>query len=168
MALTPTGGRGTRYQPIVVGVVVLLGLVLTAWLWLALAVLGGQPAALCHDPPILEGQLPQLVILGASAASFLLGGLTSGWPVPPTHTPDHQHVQAALQQRRVRMAMRVTFIFVFLLLTALMLLEVATLYLHVWPITSYVRCSNEASAPLSALGAGIYSFLAGRWLWVLR
>lgn len=64
--------------------------------------------------------------------------------------------------------MRVTFIFVFLLLTALMLLEVATLYLHVWPITSYVRCSNEASAPLSALGAGIYSFLAGRWLWVLR
>ena len=36
------------------------------------------------------------------------------------------------------------------------------------PITNYVRCANEASGPLSALGAGIYSFLAGRWLWVSR
>jgi hypothetical protein len=62
--------------------------------------------------------------------------------------------------------MRLTFVGVFLLLTLLMILEAGALFRHVWPITFYVRCANQSNSLLSGLGAGIYSFLAGRWLWV--
>jgi hypothetical protein len=143
-----------------------LGLVLSAVLALALTTLGAQTGPLCSDPPALTTQLPQLAVLGIAVASFIVGGLSSPWL--SRFQPEHPAVSATLEQRSIRMAMRVTFTLVFLLLTALMLVETTTLYVHIWPITYYVRCANQASPVLSVLGTCIYSFLAGRWLWIWR
>jgi len=147
-------------------VMVALGLGLSSVLALALTTLGGQTGPLCADPPALTTQVPQLLILGIAGAGFVGGGLLSRWS--PRFHPEHPAVSATLEQRSVRLAMRLTFTLVFLLLTALMLVETFTLYLHVWPITYYVRCANQASPALSVLGAAMYSFLAGRWLWIWR
>jgi hypothetical protein len=147
-------------------VTVVLGLGLSVVLALALTALGGQTGPLCADPPALTTQVPQLLILGIAGASFVSGGLSSRWP--RGFHPEHPAMTATLERRRVRLVMRLTFVLVFLLLTALMLIESYTLYLRVWPITYYVRCSNQASPTLSVLGAATYSFLAGRWLWIWR
>ncbi len=152
-----------------IAAVVLSGLALIVVLAVALSTIGGRTAAACANPPALVGTVPQVAIAGTLTASFLVGGLTSGWPLRPTHPQHQKDVQRALkQQRRVRQTMRLAFTMVFALLTTLMVLEAVTLQLQVWPITSYVRCANFANTPLAALGGGIYTFLAGRWLWNWR
>ncbi len=169
MALTDHAPPRPRYLRAVVTVVsVVTGLGIFVWISIALAALGGRTGAVCQDPPSLTGQLPQLLIVGTSVAAFVVGGLTSVWPVRPSHPPTHPHVRDGMAQRRVRMAVRLALVGLLLIVTGLLLIEFITMTLHVWPITYYVRCSNEAHSPLSALGAGIYAFLAGRWLWVWR
>ena len=162
-----TTGDG-RFTFLIVAVFTFAGLVLAVLVGLALATLGGRSAAVCADPPLLEGRFPQLLILGGLIASFVAGGLTSGWSLRAVHRPDNPAARSLLEQRRVRLTMRVVFILLFALLTFLMCLEAGALFLHVWPITYYVRCASEANTPLAALGGGLYSFLAGRWLWVRR
>lgn len=151
-----------------IAAVLLSGLALIVVLAVALSTIGGWTAVACATPPPLVGTVPQVGIAGALTASFLMGGLTSGWPLRPTHRLHQEDVQRTLDQRRVRQTMRMAFALVFALLTTLMVLEAVTLQLHVWPITSYVRCANFANTPLAALGGGIYTFLAGRWLWNWR
>jgi hypothetical protein len=157
-----------RLWSLSIAAAILFGLALFVALADALMAIGGWTAAACANPPALVGSVPQVAIVGALTASLLVGGLTSGWPLRPTHQKHHEHVQRALDQRRVRQSMRVAFIMVFFLLTTLMVLEAVMLQLQVWPITDYVRCANYANTPLAALGGGIYTFLAGRWLWNWR
>jgi hypothetical protein len=157
-----------RLWILTVATVILSGLALVVVLLVALLAIGGWTSPACADSPALVGTLPQFAIVSALTACFLVGGLTSGWSLRPTYREHHERVQRALDQRRVRQAMRVGFALVFLLLTALMILEAVTLQLRVWPITNYVRCASSANTPLAALGGGIYTFLAGRWLWNWR
>jgi hypothetical protein len=166
VALTGPATGNRRFTRSVVLLVVLAGWGLALLLTAALATLGGQTKAVCTEPPLLQGQLPQLAIFGALTVCFVAGGLTSGWCMRAVHRPAHARARAVVHDRHARLVMRLTFITAFVLLTLLMILETWALSRHAWPITSYVRCANEASGPLSALGAGIYSFLAGRWLWV--
>lgn len=167
MALTSSTFR-RRLWWLAIAAVVLAGLALIVVLAIALSTIGGLTAAACADPPALVGTVPQLAVVGALTASFVAGGLTAAWPLRPTHRDHRQEVQRALARRSVRQTMRLGFMLVFALLTALMILEAVTLQMHVWPITSYVRCASFANAPLATLGGGIYTFLAGRWLWNLR
>jgi hypothetical protein len=166
VALTSPEAGNRRYTGLVILLFLVAGWALAVGLSAVLASLGGETKAVCAAPPLLEGQLPQLAIFGALTVCLLAGGLTSGWCMRAVHRPGHERARAVIEDRRARLVMRLAFITVFLLLTLLMILETWALSSHAWPITSYVRCANQASGPLSALGAGIYSFLAGRWLWV--
>jgi len=154
---------------LIVAVVIVCGVLLVGLLGAALMAVGGWTNEACPGTrPPLTGTVPQLAIVGALIASFLAGGLTSAWPVGTSY-PEHQsHVRSALDQRRVRQTMRLAFALLFFLLTFLLSLEAATLYLKVWPITYYVWCANYVGTYLTALGGGIYTFLAGRWLWNWR
>jgi len=168
MALTGPAANDRRFTRLVVALFALAGLAMVLVLAAALGVLGGQAKAVCADPPRLHSELPQPAILGILVACFLAGGLTASWSMRAVHHVGHSRARSILEDRRNRLVMRLTFIAVFLLLTLLMALEAGALYFHVWPITYYVRCANQGGTLLTVLGAGLYSFLAGRWLWVWR
>jgi hypothetical protein len=149
----------------VVALLFVMALGLAILVMVALGYLGGWASARCDDPPRLQGDVPQLLIVGATIVCFVAGGLTNR-PMRGVHKAGDAPSRAGLDDPRVRLAMRLTFVGVFLLLTLLMILEAGALFRHVWPITDYVRCANQSNTLLSGLGASIYSFLAGRWLWV--
>ena len=58
-------------------------------------------------------------------------------------------------------------VFLFIV-SGLLLYEAYTLGHGVWPITYYVRCSNDGGPLVSLAGSAIYAFVVGRWMWVFK
>jgi sterol desaturase/sphingolipid hydroxylase (fatty acid hydroxylase superfamily) len=133
-----------------------------ALVWVTVAGIALRAAPCPHDPPLRIGQVKEpLLIVAGCLAFFLLGhGLArlQGFDFP------------AARSRRSRRRARVIFVqsvlTAFLLLVAgLLAFETYALAVGIWPITYYVRCSDEIAAWAAVPAAAVASFLLGRWLW---
>jgi membrane-anchored protein YejM (alkaline phosphatase superfamily) len=132
-----------------------------ALVWAVAAGIALDKAPCPHDPPLRIGQIQPILIVIACLAFLVLG-----------------HALARLQGldfivgRSTRARRRGVTIFVqsiltlfLLLVTILLAFETYALALGIWPITYYVRCSNEIASWAAVPAAVVTCFLLGRWLW---
>ncbi len=116
----------------------------------AVYAIGIAHTGLCHDPPSLTGSVSQITVVAVCVACFVAGHVVS-W----AGTRSRSELRDKLGQTAWSAS-------------ALMALEALMLLVGIWPITYYVRCAAEANTPIAMLGAGIFTFLAGRWFWIPR
>ena len=143
------------------GSVVVLVLI---WTFSAALSLG---SATCHNAPLRQTQLPQLVGVGVALAGFLLGRVTAR---PKVDRRSEIRSWAPAEDNRNRaaaaLATQAALVAALLFFGVLMAFETVTLASHVWPITYYLRCASEAAPYRTLVAAFAFCFLAGRWLWL--
>lgn len=126
----------------------------------------------CSNPPQLEANPPQLVVVGVCLLAFVLGHLTARWQsIDPKHAQRHQSLKEADHPEtdpRKREALIIqTLLLVFLIeVIGLLIIEAVTLSQNVWPITYYVRCAYDAAGVQSMAAGASILFLVGRWFWL--
>ncbi len=151
----------------VVGLVASL-IVLAYVLVKAVYAIGIANAGLCHDPPSLTGSISQITVVAVCVACFVAGHVVS-WAGTRSRSELRDKLgQTAWSARRSVIVVKTALALFLALLSALMALEALMLLVGIWPITYYVRCATEADTPIAMLGAGIFTFLAGRWFWIPR
>jgi hypothetical protein len=126
----------------------------------------------CTNPPRLEANPPQLVVVGVCLFAFVLGHLTARWQsIDPKYAQRHQTLRGAehpeKDPRRREALIIQTLLLVFLIeVIGLLTIEALTLSQNVWPITDYVRCAYDAAGVQSMGAAASILFLVGRWFWL--
>jgi hypothetical protein len=132
----------------------------------ALNGIGAATSGLCHDPPSLTGSISQGAIVVVSAACFVAGHIVS-W-AGARHRPElnHRLGEDAWSDRRAVLVVKTALALILAVLSTLLALEAVMIYRHIWPITLYVRCSNEANSYIALLGVSSFAFLVGRWFWI--
>jgi hypothetical protein len=133
---------------------------------MALNALGTASAGVCHNPPSRTGSINQVVVVVVCVAAFIAGHMVS-WAGTRSRSELHDRLgENAWSDRRPVIVVKIAVTLLLALVTALMALEALMLHWGIWPITYYVRCGYEANTPIALIGAGIFTFLAGRWFWI--
>jgi hypothetical protein len=133
-------------------------------------------SGLCHvevDPwgnivPLKAWAYPSYVFVFTAIGAYLGGHLTNRVAVEKRPELAAGLGEGKFEDHRTVLVVKLLVAGFLLVVTVINVLEMLTLQAWVWPITYYVRCSADASPPLSLLGVAIFSFLTGRWLWVTR
>jgi hypothetical protein len=149
------------FLAVALGVLVLVA----AWILMAAANPG---AARCHNAPLTTAGYPQLLAVLVAVTGFALGRVTAR-PKVRQRRQVRSWVRDHLDPRARARAALITqgaLTAALLFAASLMAFEAATLATHVWPITYYLRCANEAAPVRTLLAAAAFCFLAGRWLWL--
>lgn len=148
---------------IAIGAVALIVIVVAA------ARIAAAPGPLCNIGfPERQGQYPTWLFVFIAIGAFALGHLTGGDRAPTKRRAGTALGEGQWKSARGVIAVNLGVAAFMFIVTILMIVEAWTLGHNVWPITYYTRCANVASTPLSLIGAAVYAFIVGRWLWVFR
>lgn len=125
----------------------------------------------CSNPPQLDANPPQWVVVGTCLAAFVLGHFTArSQRINHDHSARHDVKEAEHPENdpRKKEALIIQgLLLVFLLeVVGLLIIETVTLSRGVWPITFYVRCAYDAAGLQSTAAAASILFLVGRWFWL--
>jgi hypothetical protein len=140
---------------------------------LAIAIVGvriaAAPGPLCSlGFPERQGQYPTWAFVFTAVAAFALGHLTGSDRATPRRRAGKALGEGQWNDPKAIIAVNAGVAVFMFIVTILMVVEAWTLGHNVWPITYYTRCAAVASTPLSLVGAAVYAFIVGRWLWVFR
>jgi hypothetical protein len=152
-----------------VGVMLAVAVLLAA----AIAVIGsrtltaGEP--LC-DPhfPARHSSFPVWAYVFVSIGAFGFGHVAGQWGIWRQGRGQQALGEGRWRNPRAVIGINVGVAVFLFIVTGLLLYEGYTLGHGVWPITYYVRCSNDAGPLVSLLGSAIYAFVIGRWMWVFK
>lgn len=153
--------------------VALAMVVLAVFVALTIAFVGSHTLSatvpLCdpHFPP-RNSSYPNWAYVFASIAAFGIGHIAGQWGISRQGIPQLSLGEGRWNNPRAVLAVNAGVAFFLFVVTALLLFEAYTLGHHVWPITYYVRCANDAGPLISLGGVTIYAFVLGRWMWVFR
>jgi hypothetical protein len=148
---------------IAIGAVALLAIVVAA------ARIATAPGPLCNlGFPGRQGDYPTWVFVFTAVGAFALGHLTGADRAGSRRRAGKALGEGQWTNPKAVIAVNASVAVFMFIVTILMLVEAWTLGHNVWPITYYTRCANVASTPLSLVGAAVYAFIVGRWLWVFR
>ena len=113
-------------------------------------------------------RVPQRVAILVCVLGFVLGRITARPKVVARNqlqsgVADRQDVEARGQ---ASVLVQAALTGALLLITCLLAFEAVTVASHIWPITYYLRCANEAATYPALAAAFAFWLLAGRWLWL--
>lgn len=155
-----------RWWTSVAGLLVMTATFGLAAYWILSALLN-PGAAGCHNAPLRDSSLPQLIGVLASSVGFIAGRI-SARPRVSERSQLSSRVTGADDRDRAHFSVVThgALTSALLFIAVLMAFEAITLATSVWPITYYLRCANEAATVRTLVGAFAFCFLAGRWLWL--
>jgi hypothetical protein len=144
-----------------IGIVVVLGFV---WSVTRSAKEGLCPA-LSGYYPLTSFPYPSQTFVFTAIGAYVAGHLSSRYAVEVRPQLAGLLGADTFQRDRVVLVVKLIVTGFLLLVTILNVYEAVAFATGEWPITYYVWCASAASPPLALFGAGIVSFLVGRWLW---
>jgi amino acid transporter len=118
--------------------------------------------------PARRGDYPSWVFVFAAIGAFVLGSVTSQVGIQKQHRKQKELGEGRWRSPKAVVAVNLGVAGFLFLVTILMGIEAWTLGHGVWPITYYVRCSNDAGASITLVGVATYAFVIGRWMWVFK
>jgi len=163
-------GQGEPAAPtwLAISMLILAGLLVAVIVFVGTQTLPAS-AALC-DPhfPVRNGGLPSWVYVFSAIAAFGLGHLAGQWGIWRRGASQMELGRGRWSNSAAVIAVDASVALFLFVVTGLLLLEAFTIGHHLWPITYYVRCANDAGSLISLGGSVVYAFVIGRWMWVFK
>jgi hypothetical protein len=118
--------------------------------------------------PVRNGGYQTWLYVFTAIGAFALGHLVSQWGIARRGLSQTALGEGRWSNRKAVVGVNIGVAIFLFVVTGLLLFEAYTIAHGVWPITYYVRCANDAGPLVSLGGAALYSFVVGRWMWVLE
>jgi hypothetical protein len=161
----PEGGR----QVVRVLSLVVLGIaiIILIWgMWSAVVYTLTHTGPACSNPPQLEANPPQWIMVASCLAAFVLGHLTARWQFVDEKKKGHHALVPDGVRRKQALIIQALLLAFLLEVIGLLVIEAVTLSNGVWPITYYIRCAYNAAGVQTLMAAAAILFLVGRWFWL--
>ena len=142
------------------------GLVLLWQIWSATTSAPKRLCAIANQAPFATFPYPSQAFVFVAIGAYIGGHLSSRYVVAKRSALVAELGTARFERIGVVLVVKLLATGFLLIATILNVYEARAFMTGNWPITYYVWCGVAASPVLGLLGAGILSFLIGRWLWV--
>ena len=144
-----------------------VSLLVVIWeLWSATTAARTGLCRIANGAPLTSYAYPSQAFVLTAIGAYAAGHLTSRYLVAVSPVHGSLLGEDTFQNRGIVLVVKLIATGFLLVVTILNVYEAQAFATGVWPITWFAWCATAANPLLALIGAGTFSFLIGRWLWV--